>query len=376
MTDLNNEMVMFFWHLPVSAECLQKGPVRLSENIELIPTAQEKMELLKQLKDNAFSYAAYPQYDTGRIGCLGALRANLSTMADCQAARKEMWDILAIFRLLRPGYVHIAGTVSIIDQYSAVETNWHQSYLNIFDNDMSEGDLKLLIMMAPSIRGILAQPENTRLKQLLGSFLRAINGEQLVFLETFFQKLFPILDLLAGNPSIFHNEQVSKNIGSWLQHVYHSEIAYCKTTFPVIIKRIWDSYRANYLHLSAAVCPPSHLYAPGTTTYQGNGHADDQVKALMVLHEIVRLTLLSLLSLPINLQKEYNDLPLVEAHKTSAQRKVDGKQRDNAFNDFFQGLIDRNIMPAQKFWCSEVHQGLFSDFQVSCLTRSVSSGLG
>lgn len=368
MEALKNKKYMFFWELPISFNCLDTS-LPLTSHVYVDKNAQEVISKIQQ-HDQAIAGAVFTQYGISGLGCQHRLLcADLNSVNSTQA-RTEMWEILGLLRLVKPLPIHIAGTVDLFEEgINGFETHWHRTHLNITENGIDSLEYDLTgIQTAQMLWKFFFENRSdqpSRLRNALESFLRTTLTEPISFVETFFQKLFPILDLLCGNPPFHHGREVQSNLGAWLQHVYRQEVLAKKIDFPKVIENVWNSYRHHYLHKSFSVLPASHLYTKlkdGSFRYTGKNPGEDNMAAVVALHEIVRLCLLSLLCLPEGPRSDFDNLPCVEAHKSPGERGNADNQRRDAVRYYFGNLIEKKVCPIQTFWLSNVHEQIFKPF--------------
>lgn len=109
--------------------------------------------------------------------------------------------------MVKPLPIHVTGSIEVYDsQIQSMETNWHKTYLNLPQsfhnqvNDYSSIDISTSSQLFDSFYKTSYNP-NSRLRLATDSFIRTSFTEPIMFAQTFFQKLFPIIDLLSGNPS-------------------------------------------------------------------------------------------------------------------------------------------------------------------------------
>ncbi len=368
MLDLDNKGFMFFWKLPISFTSL-KEKLFLTDYVYVDKSTQKVIQHIQSI-DPVIAHAVYPQYGIPSLGYHNRILCSDLNSIDFLQARKEMWESLGVLRLVKPLPMHIAGTIEIRDNDIAdFETRWQKTYLNINTQNCSgavsiyeENDLNLVQDLWKNL--FKSSNKETRILRGVLSFLRTTLTEQIYYSETYFQKLFPILDLMMGNPTK-HSQQLSITIGSWLQHVYENQARENNIDFTKILNNLWDSYRHYYLHQSMSLLPPSHLYTTtktGECSYDGKDQKEDSRQGLYALHEIVRITLLTLLFLPKDEQEKFNSLPLVENHKSSKERKKSDSLRKIAFKSYFEDLIKKQIKPCKTFWIEEWHRAIFSYF--------------
>jgi hypothetical protein len=355
---------MFFWKLPISLKCLEHD-LPITSHVYASKKTQNVIQYLQSLNSDkqysAIINAIYPQYGIPGLGCHHRIfGANLNNFSEAQ---KEAWNILGLLRLVKPLPIHIAGSVQIHENdIFCFETIWNKTYLNISSTEKleySEEDLEIAKNLWDSL--FKNSPKKTRILSGVRSFIKASLTEQIKYQDTFFKVLFPILDLFMGNPSSNHRDHLLKTIPSWLQFVYKKEAEKNKIDFTKISTNLWDNYRHHYLHHSESEKPPSHLYKKinGQYKYEGQSQDEDSLIAVSALHEIVRLTLLSILFIDKTVQDQFNNLPLVAGHKSMKERTPSDLLRKNAFSNFFQSLIDNKTKPIKTFWIDSWHKDIF-----------------
>ncbi|NGX32057.1 MAG: hypothetical protein K1060chlam4_00095 [Candidatus Anoxychlamydiales bacterium] len=364
--EFNEKYFMFFWKLPISLKCLEDD-LLITSHVYASKKTQNVIQYLQSLNSvkqfPAILNAIYPQYGIPDLGCHHRiLGANLD-LTNFSEARKETWNILGLLRLVKPLPIQIAGTVQIHENdISCFETIWSKTYLNVssiekleYVEEDLEGAKNLWNRLFKN------SPKKTRILSGVRSFIKASLTEQIAHEDTFFKVLFPILDLLMGNPSYKHKDHLLKTISPWLQFVYKKEAEKNKIDFTKVLTNLWDNYRHHYLHHSESELPPSHLYKKinGEYKHEGQSQDKDSLKAVYALHEIVRLMLLSILFIDKIVQDQFNNLPLVEGHKIPNDKKESDLFRKEAFIIFFQSLIDNKTKPTKTFWIDSWHKDIF-----------------
>lgn len=367
MLDLPNKKYMFFWKLPISFDCL-KEKLFLSDRVYVDKNAQEIITQIQEYHP-ATAYAIYPQYGVPGLGCQHRLLCADTNENESMQLRNEMWELLGLLRLIKPLPIHITGTVEIRDrQVQSMETNWHKTYFNFPQNiqgqivhEYSSNDVLKVSCLFNNLYKESIDP-NSRLRLATDSFIRTSFTEPIMFAQTFFQKLFPIIDLLSGNPSWNHDTHVKLNLGRWFQCVYGSEAQQTGIDLEKVVESLWETYRNYYLHLSCSVASPSHQYVQnekGDFECKSPNPQTDSGVALFALHEVARLCLLSLLHLPKEYRVAFDSLPRVEMRLTRKERGIAEKERMNATQCYYQKLIDHKIKPSQQFWLPNIHCQIF-----------------
>lgn len=342
----------------------------ITNNVYIDKNSQEVIQQIQSIEP-AIAHAVYPQYGVPGLGCHHRILCSDLNSIDFLQARKEMWEFLGLLRLIKPLPMHIAGTIEFRNSdIFNFETIWQKTYLNTNTsctsgsvNEYEESDINLVCDLWKN--QFSTSIKETRLMNGVQSFIRTTLTEQIRYSETYFQKLFPILDLLMGNPHNYHSRQLADTIGPWLQYVYETKVRGHNIDFTTVLINLWDSYRHYYLHKSVSMFPPSHLYTlnnEGNYKYNGKDQKEDSRKGSYALHEIVRLTLLALLFLAKDEQEEFNNLPLVENHKSRKEKESSDSTRENSSKSFFQSLTINKVIPSELFWIDGWHGDLFSHF--------------
>ena len=374
MLTLQNKKFMFFCKLPISFDCL-KEKLFLSDRIYVDKNAQE---IITQIQEHhtATAYAVYPQYGIPGLGCQHRLFCADLDENESMHLRRQMWELLGILRLVKPLPIHVTGSIDVYDsQIQSIETNWHKTYLNLPQsfhnqvNDYSTVDISTSSQLFDSFYKASYNP-NSRLRLATDSFIRTSFTEPIMFAQTFFQKLFPIVDLLSGNPSWNHDTHVKSNLGRWFQFVYGAEALQEGIDLEKVVESLWATYRNYYLHLSCSVAPPSHQYVKtdlGEFVCKSSNPQADNGEALLALHEVARLCLLSLLYLPEKYRLDFDSLPRVEMRLSRKERGNAEKERMVATQNYYQNLIDQKIKPNQKFWLKDIHCQIFRTLSGSAI---------
>lgn len=137
-----------------------------------------------------------------------------------------------------------------------------------------------------------------------------------------------------------------------------------------VVESLWATYRNYYLHLSCSVAPPSHQYVKtdlGEFVCKSSNPQADNGEALLALHEVARLCLLSLLYLPEKYRLDFDSLPRVEMRLSRKERGNAEKERMVATQNYYQNLIDQKIKPNQKFWLKDIHCQIFRTLSGSAI---------
>lgn len=351
---------MYFWHLPISPKT-HEG-FQLTEKISFSKDTQNQIQRIID-EDPAIASAVYPQYGIPGLGCHHRNLIYNMSVTDSQTAVSELWLYLGILRLIKPLFMLITGSIELqnneIKQFSTI---WTKTFLNIPHEDYKNEDLEhaqRIIYVHKEIK-----KADSRILQAFKTFVRTTLTEQIMFSQTFFQKLFPILDLLSGNPSWKHETYVKTNIGGWLQWVYSTEATKHSINFESVVSKLWENYRHHFLHLSCSVAPPSHNYVKnndGRFKNDPENIEENENDAVFALHEIVRLCLLSLIFLPHEKRTMFENLPKIEMRLPTGERENE-KERVSATVDFYKSLKEEKIIPNEKFWLEDFHSELFKKF--------------
>ncbi|WP_075882507.1 hypothetical protein [Candidatus Protochlamydia sp. W-9] len=70
-----------------------------------------------------------------------------------------------------------------------------------------------------------------------------------MFAQTFFQKLFSVIDLLSGNPSWNHDTHVKFNLGRWFQFVYGAQALKDGIDLEEVIESLWATFTEIIIYI-------------------------------------------------------------------------------------------------------------------------------
>ncbi len=234
--------------------------------------------------------------------------------SSCKDQSRDIWIILGILRLIKPLHIFIMSKFIFNGKIIKITQIMQETRLNkesfchkgLIEHYKLE-DLNHVNKLLPKINTILIpQTKYPQLKQAISHFFQATLWEKWHYTTTGFQKLFPGIDCLFGNPEWKHKNKISSRIDNWLKgSIKHgnAKITYLTSLF----NYLWDTYRP----------PAAHGHPPNTSEIDSD---IDSNKACFCIHELLRLSLLKMLDLDDKTLSEYEEIFKNDDEKSKNQK--------------------------------------------------------
>ena len=322
-----NNMFFLFKNLPINIE--QTGFI-FDNGVKVIQTP---IKLIENPLGN--DKPQFPHEDIGLTCFINPFHyldptslKNICLVApDCINQTQSIWRILYILRLIKPLYIGVISQFVFDEKVINPGQHMHHSRLNkiSFSNKGEREfyqfeDLEYVNKLLPKINKILSdQTKYPQLKQAIQQFFQATLGEKWHYASTGFQKLFPGIDCLFGNPKSNHRNKISFRINKFLSKDIkqgNAKITYLQKLFEIL----WDTER----HKAAHGFPP-----PATTLKDSKPSNEENNKACFCVHELLRISLLKMLEL---------DEKALDVHERNSGNY--DESRNQKLDEFFQGILN------------------------------------
>ena len=367
---LLHSFFLFAWKLPVDLDLLKNEDIFLTPRIRVSKKTSQIITFLRKVDPEDGKHLvryAYPGYGLPGYGIHH--RVLIGDIQDSSPGEiwNELWNTLALLRVIKPLCLDVCGGIPVSTSITTAYASRIKTYLNPFQF-VERGCMSALpefvygaleIHRFKELWNVYHETllDNTSfLSTVLHSFARTTLTEKIKNTETFFQKLFPILDCLSGNPNHKHSQVISNSLGNWLQELYRDELNDLGVNFKEIIKAAWDRFRHHFSHLSHSITPPSFQLVKVDCQLDIEPH--ETRDALFAVHEVCRLALLELLSLPEEHRTKLKELPSIDDKQES-----NNDQRKEAFQKFYESLSKQSQGLKGSFWEPHLHGPLFNAVQ-------------
>ncbi len=318
---------------------LVENPIKIHENIYLVQTPS----ILNNTKTKE-TIATTEWICQGFHLGIGYSHVSIKIDSLEESREKLFWSTIVAFFLVKPLFIHISGQFNYGDpdnnfinnpgkydlrsnlsfslsQFNTQPQNW-LSY--------NTQDIENVKRILPSLLDCCNDNINLRQFFNIQMFLQIFFFEKLHFASSLYQKLFPLLDSLAGNPSDFN---VSERLGKFLADISFNEGT--NRTSETLVKdrlaHIWGLHRYPEVH--------GHIkenYLKADIANSANIFPDkNNSKDLMDLAEMARVSFLKILLLDESNRKKYDNIPIPPTGKSRSEAKNENKFRDMQAESFF-----------------------------------------